>query len=179
MKISLKFVPQDPINKIPVLVQIMAWRRPGDKPLSGPMIVRLPTHICVTRPQWVNNGKSVYLQSWTPFITGRTSSRSGYLYDDHSYFLIISYISIGHAPLRTWQKLTLITNYTENENTGNGWRCVDHACTTRIKLCSLSRSFLMDLIATWSQKMYWRYVLTAHDSVLEWSCVSLLLLCTL
>ena len=31
----------------------MAWRRPGDKPLSGPMMVRLPTHICVTRPQWV------------------------------------------------------------------------------------------------------------------------------
>ena len=37
------------------LVQIMAWRRPGDKPLSGPMMVRLPTHICVTRPQWVNS----------------------------------------------------------------------------------------------------------------------------
>ena len=33
----------------------MAWRRPGDKPLSEPMMVSLPTHICVTRPQWVNN----------------------------------------------------------------------------------------------------------------------------
>ena len=31
----------------------MAWRRPGDKPLSEPMIVVLPTNICVTRPQWV------------------------------------------------------------------------------------------------------------------------------
>ena len=31
----------------------MAWRRPCDKPLSEPMMVRLPTHICVTRPQWV------------------------------------------------------------------------------------------------------------------------------
>ena len=40
-------------NNIAALVQIMAWRRPGDKPLSGPMMVRLPTHICVTRPQWV------------------------------------------------------------------------------------------------------------------------------
>ena len=46
------FVPKGPINNIPALFQIMAWRRPGDKPLSGPMIVRLPTHICVTRPQW-------------------------------------------------------------------------------------------------------------------------------
>ena len=54
IKISLKFVPQGPINNIPALVQIMAWCRPGDKPLSGPMMVRLPTHICVARPQWVN-----------------------------------------------------------------------------------------------------------------------------
>ena len=54
IKIWLKFVPQGPINNIPALVQIMAWRQPGDKPLSGPMMVRLPTQICVTRPQWVN-----------------------------------------------------------------------------------------------------------------------------
>ena len=54
IKISLKFVPKGQINNIPALVQIMAWRRPGDKPLSGPMMVGLPTHICVTRPQWVN-----------------------------------------------------------------------------------------------------------------------------
>ena len=31
----------------------MAWRRPGDKPLSEPMMVSLLTHLCVTRPQWV------------------------------------------------------------------------------------------------------------------------------
>ena len=53
IKISLKFVPKGPINNIPALVQIMAWRRPGDKPSSEPMMVNLPTHICVTRPQWV------------------------------------------------------------------------------------------------------------------------------
>ena len=43
-----------PINNIPTLIQVIAWRRPGDKPLSEPMMVRLPTHMCVTRPQWVN-----------------------------------------------------------------------------------------------------------------------------
>ena len=53
IKVSLKFVPKGPINNISALVQIMAWRRPGDKPLSEPMIVKLPTHVCVTRPQWV------------------------------------------------------------------------------------------------------------------------------
>ena len=39
IKISLKFVPKGSINNIPALVQIVAWRRPGDKPLSEPMMV--------------------------------------------------------------------------------------------------------------------------------------------
>ena len=30
--------------------QIMAWRRPGDKPLSEPMMVNLLTLICITLP---------------------------------------------------------------------------------------------------------------------------------
>ena len=55
INISLKFVPRGPINNIPTLVQVMACRRPGDKPLFEPMMVSLPTHICVTRPQWVNH----------------------------------------------------------------------------------------------------------------------------
>ena len=53
IKISPKFVPKGPINNIPALVQIMAWPRPGNKPLSEPMMVSLLTHICVTLPQWV------------------------------------------------------------------------------------------------------------------------------
>ena len=53
-RISMKFVLRVRINNIPALVQIMAWRRPGDKPLSEPIMVSLLTHICVTRPQWVN-----------------------------------------------------------------------------------------------------------------------------
>ena len=52
-KISMKFVPKVRINNIPALVQIMARRRPGDKPLSEPMMASLLTYICVTRPQWV------------------------------------------------------------------------------------------------------------------------------
>ena len=61
--LSLKFVPKGPITNIPTLVQIMVWRRPGDKPLSEPMMVSFLMHIYVTRPQWVN----MQLQSiiWT------------------------------------------------------------------------------------------------------------------
>ena len=51
VKISPKFVPKDPINNIPALVQIMACRLDGQ-----PMMVSLPMHICVARPQWVKDG---------------------------------------------------------------------------------------------------------------------------
>ena len=66
IKISLKFVPKGPINNIPAMVQIMAWRRPGDKPLSEPMVVSLPTHICVARPQWVKESCSSLMISGCP-----------------------------------------------------------------------------------------------------------------
>ena len=50
LKVSLKFVPKVQFNNIPALHHIMAWRRPGNKPLSEPMVVSLLTHICFTRP---------------------------------------------------------------------------------------------------------------------------------
>ena len=40
IKISLKFVPNGPIDNITALAQIMAWRRPGDKPLYEPTTLR-------------------------------------------------------------------------------------------------------------------------------------------
>ena len=48
---SLKFVPKGQVNDISASVQIMAWCRPGEKPLSETMMVSLLTHIWVTRPQ--------------------------------------------------------------------------------------------------------------------------------
>ena len=62
-KISLMFIPKDSINNIPALIQIMAWHRAGDKPLSEPMMVILPICICVARPQWGN--------CWTNHISSR------------------------------------------------------------------------------------------------------------
>ena len=41
IKISLKFVLMSPIDKKPALVQVMAWRRIGDKPLPEPMMAQL------------------------------------------------------------------------------------------------------------------------------------------
>ena len=45
LNISLKFVSRVWMNNIPALVQRMAWRRPVNKPLCKPMMVRLLTHI--------------------------------------------------------------------------------------------------------------------------------------
>ena len=42
IQISLKFVPRSPINNKPALVQVMAWRRTGDKPLPEPMLAQFP-----------------------------------------------------------------------------------------------------------------------------------------
>ena len=53
IKISLNFDPEGQINNMLTLVPIMAWRGPGDKPLSEPITVNLLKRICVTRPQWV------------------------------------------------------------------------------------------------------------------------------
>ena len=41
INISLKCVPVSPINNKPTLVQIMAWRRTGETPLSEPMLACL------------------------------------------------------------------------------------------------------------------------------------------
>ena len=51
IKVSLKFIPNGPINNIPALVQIMAWC----PPLSESMMIILLPHICVTRLQWVKH----------------------------------------------------------------------------------------------------------------------------
>ena len=66
------------INNIPALIQIMAWCRPGDKPLSEPKVGHLLTHICVTRPQWVKSTLWAWLSIYTV----------GYIYDMVHYNVV-------------------------------------------------------------------------------------------
>ena len=54
IEISLKFVAMGLINNVPPLVQIVAFAPSRRKAIMWtPMLVCLPTHICVTPPQWV------------------------------------------------------------------------------------------------------------------------------
>ena len=76
LKISLKFVPKFPIDNIPALVQIMAWRWPGAKPLPEPMMVSLLTHICVTRSQWVKPSTASTINTSSADVQATTNDAS-------------------------------------------------------------------------------------------------------
>ena len=89
-KISLKFVPKGQINNIPALVQIMAWRRPCDKPLSEPMLVSLLTHLCITRPQRVKSEIYTWFAGFSRY--------PGYIQEPH-WFSIFLFPEISRVTL--------------------------------------------------------------------------------
>ena len=60
LKISLKIVPKVRVNKIPALVQIMAWHRPGDKPFSEPIMVCM-VYWCINASVGLNELTQWYL----------------------------------------------------------------------------------------------------------------------
>ena len=100
IEISLKCVPKGSINNNPSLFQILAWRRPGDKPLSEPMMVSSLTHICVTRPQWV---KCCIITSTICVAFGVMSLHTF----QHAHLHIISYPT-GATIMRQWTGSTLV-----------------------------------------------------------------------
>ena len=90
IKISLKFLPKSPITNITALVQIMAWCRPGDKPLSEPLMVSLMTHICVTRPEWILTHDSFSLDL---FRVVQQGSLIITLMEHHVRYYLLKYVS--------------------------------------------------------------------------------------
>ena len=86
IKIPLKFIPKCPINNITALVQIMAWRRPGDKPLSEPIMITLLTHICATQPQWVNSPSRILTVGALTLLL-RHDSEYGHVHSMHNDML--------------------------------------------------------------------------------------------
>ena len=88
----------------------MAWRRPGDKPLSEPMMVSLLTHICVTRPQWVNIFKLKQNGRYFPdYILRALSCKKVWIYN-HSDFIGFCSLWISWqeksalVPVLTWRR---------------------------------------------------------------------------
>ena len=105
LKIPFKLIPNGPINNISALVQIMVWRRPGDKSLSEAMVGNLLTHICVSRPHWVNphNVK----REWNLFrflytlIICLSWTSSVHLFCNHfttNFAFVFQFLSARHVP---------------------------------------------------------------------------------
>ena len=155
IKISLKFVPQGLINNIPALVQIMAWRRPGDKPLSGPMMVRLPTHIWVnitdiTQYKLVENYsfENIVSSSWGHYFdiyvlySPNLFSPYRWVYTLHYCQIAIDCVSTASSeePVRDdhRQKMLLRVSSTESTIDTRGvlthWGRVTHICVSELTI---------------------------------------------
>ena len=81
LRFHWNLLPRPQLTNIPSLVQIMAWHRPGNKPLSEPMLVSLPTHICITRPQWVKfRVENCSYFNWWIFVNDTTSTYNCYFF---------------------------------------------------------------------------------------------------
>ena len=100
IKISVEFIPKGPVNvnNIPLLVQIMAWRRLGDKPLSEPMGACSLTHICVSRPRWV--------KAWKPnsgVSLLHSVAKYGLLTCVHHFYVLEKYYNISDiSAIHVW-----------------------------------------------------------------------------
>ena len=104
----------------------MAWRRPGDKPLSEPMLVNLPTQICVTRPQWVNKMGSetitiihyndVIISSMAYQITAVLIVCSGVDQRKHQSSASLVFVRGVHKGLVTWKMFSFNDTIMSNDN---------------------------------------------------------------
>ena len=69
-KISLKFVLKGPINNIPALGQIMAWRHSDSNPSSEPRVVSLLMHRCITQLQYMMTSSNGNIFRITGYLCG-------------------------------------------------------------------------------------------------------------
>ena len=100
-KISVNFVLKGPVNNIITLVQIMAWRRPGDKPLSEPMMITLLRHLCVIelidQPQcYVSDIYEVYVKILYPWLLSALALEIPQSCTSHHQYICPSALQLRH-----------------------------------------------------------------------------------
>ena len=98
------------------MVQVMSWRLVRAKLLSEPMI-RLPTHICVTRPQIVNNHTYRQTDALVPCLHLLRSLWVIYITNSRKFYLILANEWHEHGyVVRThrWKNTKMIYNQTLN-----------------------------------------------------------------
>ena len=94
IQMSLKYVPRGPIDHKPALVQVMAWRRTGDKPLPGLMMAQF-----IVR-------RAGLLWSWVvvicPIIKCLTVSEFSFILFDLCLFITIFNFILNYVPIITF-----------------------------------------------------------------------------
>ena len=91
----------------------MAWRRPGDKSLSEPMIINLLTHICVTLPQWVKTGSGDFCCH-----SARGQVRTGHTWGIENHWIFVSGRLLAYEveqPFSLYKGLFDYGNYSHNQ----------------------------------------------------------------
>ena len=119
----------------------MAWRRPGDKPLSEPMMVGLPTHICVARPQWVNCLSNCRVPNCIPSYSFHPVSCSLHIVLFLLYMLLtwtLKNISLHVSPLpKLWYCSIIVINGISCTSMIDTFACLTFAMNTFSLLLSL------------------------------------------
>ena len=96
IEISLTLVSKGPIDNNLALVQIMAWGRPGERPLSESVMVSLLTHICHSDSiNWTQN-TNLHMNAFSTIVQHRFS----WLYIKHD-----AYCSIRNKQMRTCKRI--------------------------------------------------------------------------
>ena len=115
IRFSLKFVPKgliNNINNITALVQTMTWCRPGNKPLSEAMMVKLLTHICISLPHWIKPMEdmdtfNLYIQCYGCWWLGYTRSQSIINHDIDLVVLEYSGACLNHPYIHNHKQMEL------------------------------------------------------------------------
>ena len=141
IKISLKFVFKGPINNDPPMMQIMAWRRPGDKPLSEPTMVILLTHICVTWPLCAHIYFHIISLLWVRF------------YSILIYCSLVQFVQLVMLPIN--QAVNILLSFimlSTGTNLCSAHKCLIIACRSNIPHgthCSIPRESTVHASKSW------------------------------
>ena len=134
----------------------MAWRRPGDKPLSEPMMIRSPIHVCVTRPKWV---KQISKISWT---WKKQSLRNQFSYKHAIMFQNISLLNFSRIPLRFWHVMHIYR--VVNQNKISRLKSKYDNCVSLYVMISGESPGLVH--SSWTRKM--NFVHISHPAISPW-----------
>ena len=130
----------------------MACCRQGDKPLSEPMMVRFPTHICVTHAKWVNNAKySVKL-----FLLLGSPCWGGKFYGTVLVHLAAQYL-----------RLLLSINTTFNSHTMAQSKLMIQISTTLCRIGFMADGYNIKTSLRVSRRLmrYWKHPNCIHQSI--------------